>query len=116
MKGNKVMKTIRYILTVVALVLCITIQAQPVAEAPQMEWQSTGVMAGSGSNLPMAAQDGVTTTYGSESTNRHNASGGPRRVGKDDDIGDPGALPIGGGAVILSILAAAYAATKRTKQ
>lgn len=115
MKGNKVMKAIRYILTVVALVLCITIQAQPVADAPQMEWQSTGVMAGSGSNLPMAAQDGVTTTYGTESTNPHN-SGGPRRVGKDDDIGDPGALPIGGGAVILSILAAAYAATKRTKQ
>ena len=116
MKGNKVMKTIRYILTVVALVLCMTIQGQPVADAPQMEWQSTGVMAGSGSNLPMAAQNGVTTTYGTESTNRHNASGGPRRVGKDDDIGDPGALPIGDGVWILLICAMCYAVYANKKR
>lgn len=95
--------------------MCISVNAQSIADAPQMEWRSTGVMAGSGTNLPMAAQDGVTTTYDKE-----NGSGNVkpkiRKVGRDDDIGDPGALPIGEGVLVLSILGAAYLMTRSRKR
>ena len=112
------MKAIQYILTVAALMLCLTIHAQVQWDVPQQEWKSTSTMVGSGSSLPMAAQNGVITTanntdsYESSNNGHH---GGIRRVNKDDDIGDPGALPIGGGVVVLSIFAAAYAVTKRKK-
>ncbi len=108
------MKTIKYILSVAAITLCTTIAAQSLAEEPQMQWQSTGAMAGSGTNLPMAAQQGVSTTYDNENGTRNRP--GIRKVGKDDDIGDPGALPVGDGILVLTVLGAAYSLTRRRKE
>lgn len=102
------MKAIQYILTVAALMLCITIHAQQITDTPPIEWQSTSAMAGSGSNLPMAAQNGVVTTYGAENMWQHNNHNGPRRVNKDDDIGDPGSVPLGDVVWPLMLCAGAF--------
>lgn len=107
------MKTIKYILTVTALATCMSIAAQPSAQTPQMEWQSTGSMAGSGSSLPMAAQQGATTTYETGVGTGAGRNSHIRKVGKDDDIGDPGALPVGDGMLILSLLGVAYGLKRR---
>lgn len=69
----------------------------------------------SGSNLPMAAQSGVTTTY----DNRNNAPGGPRRAGEnegtedEEDPDNPGEpFPIGDAMWPMMMLALAYAIYK----
>jgi hypothetical protein len=107
------MKPVKYILSGIALVLSTMTEAETPMQAPPMEWHSTSVMAGSGSNLPMAAQNGVVIV---SAGNGKNNTGGPRRVGKDDDIGDPGAVPVGDGIILLSLFGVAYGLTRRLKQ
>jgi hypothetical protein len=102
------MKTIKQLLIVIGLVSALTICAQTMVEQPQLQMQSTSIMAGSGSHLPQAAIEGVTTTY---------TPGGPHRALDNDDIEDAGGTgsnadpypdPIGDAILPLALLAAAY--------
>ena len=108
------MNTFRNILAVTFFLMLSTFcYAQPETAYPKMEWQSTSSMAGSGTTLPMAAQQGVSTT-----NDEDNAGGYKphiRKVNKDDDIGDPGAVPVGEGLMILGFLGVAYALRRRIK-
>ena len=102
------MKTIKQLLIVIGLVSALTICAQTMIEQPQLQMQSTSIMAGSGSHLPQAAIEGVTTTY---------TPSGPHRALDNDDIEDAGGTgsnadpypdPIGDAILPLALLAAAY--------
>ena len=81
-------------------------------QAPTATIGSTGSeMMSSGSSLPQAAVTGTSTTY----DGRHNAPGGPRRVGEDDgfeeddpDPENPGEPAPIGEAWPLALLALAY--------
>ncbi len=87
------MKKILYILIVVALANVTNICAQDLVQQPQWQMQSTSTMLGSGSQLPQAATEGVSVV--GETTTSQNQTNGPRKVGWDDNIGDPGAVPVG---------------------
>lgn len=108
------MKTIKQLLIVIGLVSALTICAQTMAQQPQMQMQSTSIMMGSGSHLPQAAIEGVTTTY---TPSASNISSGPHRAAaKEDDEEDtppqdppgPNEDPIGDAILPLALLAAAY--------
>lgn len=108
------MKTMKQLLIVVGLVSALTICAQTMVEQPQLQMQSTSVMMGSGSHLPQAAIEGVTTTY---TPSASNAPSGPHRALDKDDIEDAGGTgsnadpypdPIGDAILPLALLAAAY--------
>ena len=98
---------------VVAMVSVLSVKAQGTTQLPEAQMHSTSVMVGSGSSLPMAATDGVNTTYDYASTNHH---GGPRRIGGGNSGGgsgptkpdDPWATPIGDALWPLALLACAY--------
>ena len=91
MKALKIMKkTLKYLLIVAMISLtsvlsATNVVAQNLAQQPEAQMKSTSVMPSSGSTLPQAAIEGVTTTY-SPST----PPSGPRRVGRDDNAGEPG--------------------------
>lgn len=126
MKGNTIMKALRYLLMVIAMVSWMGISAQTLAQHPIVEMRSTSVMAGSGSNLPMAAQCGVTMAYAPTATpTTYNAPSGPRKIGGNTSGGsggreDPYETPLGDGAWPMAILACAYlilrAARRRTRE
>lgn len=97
------MKKIVYILIVMALANVTNICAQDLVQQPQWQMQSTSIMAGSGSHLPQAATEGVIMV--GEATGSENQVNGPRKVGWDDNIGDPGATPVGNEMTILSMVA-----------
>ena len=126
------MKTLRYLLSMIMVLSVLSLSAQmprygkpykPVhkqarysaasieVQAPTATIGSTGSeMMSSGSSLPQAAVTGTTTTY-----DRHNAPGGPRRVGEDDGFEDeddpdnPGnPFPLGDAAWPLAMCALAY--------
>lgn len=82
--------------------------------APSACFKSTSTISGSGSTLPCAAETGVCTTIGDE-TSRYGS--GPRRVGgwDDNNAGDPGAVPLGDAVLPLLLLAAGYAIYLRRK-
>jgi len=117
-KEFKIMKALRYLLMVVAMVSVLSIKAQSTAQLPQAQMKSTSVMVSSGSNLPQAATTGayVTgTTVGTYSPASVHG-GKPRRViGDDDDEEkpsgweDPYKDPIGDAVWPLLALAVAYA-------
>ena len=126
----EIMKALRYLLIVVAILSVLGVSAQTpqygksykgqetqfvytTAQMPAatMESVDAGFMQ-SGSSLPMAAQSGVTTTY-----DRNNAPSRPRREGdwEDDEwgeTGDPWATPIGDVMWPMMMLALAYAIYK----
>ena len=58
----KVMKALRYLLMVVAMVSVLSIKAQGTAQLPELQMQSTSVMMSSGSALPQAATTGAVLT------------------------------------------------------
>lgn len=105
------MKALRYLLIVIGLVSFLSVGAQGLAQQPEARMKSTSVLQGSGSTLPMAATDGVTTTQSSSP-----AKVGPRRVGEnegfedEEDPDNPGEpFPIGDAMLPLVLLALAYA-------
>lgn len=114
------MKTMKQLLIVIGLVSALTICAQTMVEQPQLQMQSTSIMMGSGSHLPQAAIEGVTTTdLLSNSTNS-----GPRRIGGGNSGGGEGpenpddvwATPLGDMPwVWIALLAAGYAIYMRRK-
>lgn len=104
------MKTIKQLLIVIGLVSALTICAQTMVEQPQLQMQSTSIMAGSGSHLPQAAIEGVTTTY---TPGASNVPSGPHRAKEEgddapSDHNGPMEDPIGDAILPLALLAAAY--------
>lgn len=105
------MKTMKQLLIVIGLVSALTICAQTMVEQPQLQMQSTSIMMGSGSHLPQAAIEGVTTTY---TPGASNVPSGPHRGKADDDTPPqenppgPNEDPIGDAILPLALLAAAY--------
>lgn len=107
-KNRKTMKTMKHILLIFLLSYSIITLGNTDATYQYLEFQSTSSMLGSGSQLPSAAQTGVTLTE----TEQNRAPSGPRRVSADDGYGDPdydaNPDPIGDAILPLALLAAAY--------
>lgn len=112
------MKTLRYLLMVVAMVSVLSIKAQSTAQLPEAQMKSTSVMVGSGSALPQAATTGAYVT-GSTVGSYSPAKIHPGHVRKDDGNGDgwedegdpdnPGEpFPVGDAVWPLMVLACAY--------
>lgn len=110
------MKTLRYLLIAVAILSMVSVRAQENTtewgRLPEAQMHSTSVMQGSGSTLPSAAVEGVSTTYSPAK-----APDGPRRgLGGGGGSGEPGdrpepyADPIGDAMLPLALLALGYAA------
>ena len=116
MKGNTIMKALRYLLMAAILSLASVLSAantatQTLAQQPEIiQMQSTSVMPASGSTLPQAAVNGVTTTE----DNENGPKGHIRKWGSEGGSGEPGdwqepyADPIGDAAIPLALLACAY--------
>jgi hypothetical protein len=115
------MKALRYLLITFAVMMVMSVSAQSLAQEPQIGFQSTSSMVGSGSTLPQAAQYGVYTTYDQGYSASRANKPGVRRVdldgdGIDDDttenedentnIAEP--FPIGDGMWAMVLLACAY--------
>ena len=105
------MKALRYLLISIAILSAVSISAQESTDnwgkLPDAKMHSTSVMQGSGSTLPMAATDGVTTTTSSSPAK----VSGPRRAldDGDDDIDPQGQpFPLGDALFPLMIAAAVY--------
>jgi hypothetical protein len=80
-----IMKTLRYLLMVVAMVSVLGVYAQGTAQFPEATMQSTSTMVGTGSTLPQAAVSG--TTLAGETP----AAYSPGRTGKiRRDVGGGG--------------------------
>jgi hypothetical protein len=98
-KELEIMKALRYLLIAVilstaSLLSVANATAQSLAQLPDNEMRSTSVLPTSGSTLPQAAVDGVTTTEEQESSSHHGAIR-KERPGDwtnpyDDPIGDAG--------------------------
>ena len=123
------MKTLRYLLIVIAMVSFLGVNAQGLAQRPEIKMQSTSGLVGSGSTLPSAAVQGTYVTGSIPGTyTPANAASGPSRAKKGDndweddewgDTGDPWATPLGDAGWPLALLALAYvcvrAFLKRTR-
>lgn len=104
-KNRKPMKTMKHILLIFLLSYSIITLGNTDATYQYLEFQSTSSMLGSGSQLPSAAQTGVSLTE----TEQNRAPSGPRRVSADDGYGDPDYdEPVGDAILPLALLAAAY--------
>lgn len=116
------MKTLRYLLMSLAIVSVLSISAQEPAQdwgkEPEPRMHSTSAMAGSGSTLPFAAVDGVTTTCVSPAK----APAGPRRIGGGNSGGGDGpttpedvwSTPLGDALWSLALLALVFVVGKWT--
>lgn len=113
------MKALRYLLIVVAMISFLGVNAQGLAQRPEIKMRSTSGMVGSGSTLPSAAVHGTYVTGTAIGTyTPANATNGPARakmVGEDEgfeDEDDPDApanpFPLGDAALPLALLALAY--------
>ena len=121
------MKALRYLLIAFTAMMVVNVQAaqakaQSMAQEPQVGFQSTSSMVGSGSTLPQAAQSGAYTTYETGGPVRDNTSGirtaGPGQTGGEgpDDREDPYGNPIGDGLWALLALACAYLIMRVVRQ
>jgi len=115
------MKALRYLLIAVVMVSFLSVSAQGLAQRPQTEFRSTSVMAGTGSTLPLAAQQGAMVTGNTPGSYSPATPGHIRRAKQEDPdpFGDetiggttnpnePG-TPIGDGLWALMLLAGAFA-------
>ena len=108
------MKALRYLLigamiSLTSVLSATNVVAQNLAQQPEAQMKSTSAMPSSGSTLPQAAIEGVTTTYSPS-----NPPSGPRRVGRDDDPGEPGYdEPLGDGIGLLVLLCILFVIMKR---
>ena len=115
------MKTLRYLLISLAVMMVMSAGAQSLAQEPTTEFHSTSSMVGSGSTLPQAVSTGAYTTYDVNYSPSRANKPGIRKTdldgdGIDDDttenedentnIGEP--FPIGDGIGVLALLACAY--------
>ena len=110
------MKTLRYLLMVVAMVSVLGVYAQGTAQFPEATMQSTSTMVGTGSSLPQAAVSGA--SLAGETPAAYSPAGRIghiRRVGEDDGFenedepdnpGNP--FPLGDVFWPLLLLACAY--------
>lgn len=100
------MKTMKYIVTTIALTIAMSINAQ-FAEMPQTGFQSTSTMEGTGSYLPSAAESGVMMAETPASSNGRIARTATRPPSQDEPFADP----IGEGLWVMMVMAAGYAAS-----
>ena len=119
------MKALRYLLIVIAMVSFLGVNAQGLAQRPEVKMQSTSGMVGSGSTLPSAAVQGTYVTGTTIGTYNPANVNGPHRAKKEDNPGggfnpgggepgpgdntEPWEDPIGDAGWPLAMLAAAYA-------
>lgn len=115
------MKALRYLLIVIAMVSFLGVNAQGLAQRPEIKMQSTSGMVYSGSALPSAAASGAVVTGSKLGTyDPADAVGKPNKAkkgewnpgGEDPEEGEntePWADPIGDAAWPLLMLTAAYA-------
>ena len=101
------MKTLKYILLI--SLVCVSLPmavAQSWAQQPGTEFHSTSTMMGSGSELPMAAIDGVMTAdvVGNDMGGDKYIATGPQRVGPDTPPEDPYDGPLGDTPWLLMLL------------
>ena len=107
------MKALRYLLIAFTAMMVMNVQAaqakaQSLAQEPQVGFQSTSSMVGSGSTLPQAAQNGAYTTYDVDQELARD-KGVIRTWSDDEDPDNPGEPnPIGDGLWALLALACAY--------
>ena len=80
------MKTLRYLLMVVAMVSVLGVYAQGTAQFPEATMQSTSSMVGTGSTLPQAAVSG--TTLAGETPAAYSPAGRIGHIRKTDSDGD----------------------------
>ena len=102
------MKPMKHILLIFLLSYSIITLGNTDATCQYFEFQSTSSMLGSGSQLPSAAQTGVSLTE----TEQNRPPSGPRRVNSEGGYADPDYEtkdPIGDALWPLLALAAAYA-------
>ena len=123
------MKALRYILIVMGLMSVLSISAQALAQQPQVQMQSTSIIAGSGSQLPSAAVQGTYVTGATVGTYSPANASGPNRArrgfndpeepGPDEgENSEPWQDPLGDAVWLLMLLALAFAFGKwiaRTK-
>ena len=107
------MKALRYLLMVVAMVSVLSVKAQSTAQLPEVQMQSTSVMMSSGSNLPSAAINGVSTAN-EQVLSPANAPSGPKR-NRPGDNEDPYKDPIGDALWPLILAAAVYGVYRRKR-
>lgn len=100
------MKTMKHILLIFLLSYSIITLGNTDATYQYFEFQSTSSMMGSGSQLPSAAQTGVSLTE----TKQNRPPSRPRRVNSEDGYADPDYdTKIGDAILPLALLALAYA-------
>lgn len=104
------MKTMKYIVTTIALTIAMSINAQ-FAEIPQTGFQSTSTMEGTGSYLPSAAESGVVMaeTPSEQTPNRI------IRKSRPDSQDHPADTPIGDGLWVLMAMAGGAALLRKRK-
>ena len=110
------MKTLRYLLMVVAMVSVLGVYAQGTAQFPEATMQSTSTMVGTGSTLPQAAVSGTTLAGETPAAYAPGRAGKIRRDvgggGSTADDEDPDApeepFPMGDAALPLALCALAY--------
>lgn len=111
------MKTVRYLLIVIAMAGFLSVHAQGLAQQPQAQMQSTSGMVYSGSTLPQAAATGTMVTGTTPGTytpantpsgRRKVGSGGGSSEGGPDDREDPYEDPLGDVLWPMMALACAY--------
>ena len=107
------MKALRYLLIVVAMLSVLSVRAQMYAQLPEATMHSTSAMVGSGSNLPCAAVQGVSTI--SDQPNTVRAAYGPRRE-RPGDNSDPAKDPLGDALLPLALMACAYLLIRATRK
>lgn len=112
------MKKIRHILIAVALISTHTLCAQSLPLQTEIEFQSTSAMQSCGSDLPMAAVDGVIMAqeYGGGSSSTEVSPSGPRRL-RDKNPGEPGYdTPVGDIPVMFMVLLATLVIVGKSKK
>ena len=122
MKGNSIMKAMRYILMVISVVGVLSVYAQPQTEQPQVQFQSTSTLQGSGStysSTPTLNTNGTANTPASAPV-----LSGPKRSGALPpppvvEEGDTGNTPIGDAVIPLlafALMFCGYIAIRRKRE
>jgi len=99
------MKTMRYLLMIIATASVLGLKAQNLAQFPEAKMHSTSIMVGSGSSLPQAAIEGVVTTY---AANNSAYVSGPRRS-RPGDNKEPYEDPLGDAVLPMMLMAILFA-------
>ena len=100
--------TLRYLLIVTMLSVASLVFAttQSLAQQPEVQMHSTSILQGSGSTLPQAAVEGVSTTSMPSQEASHQSK--QVRKGRPGDWDDPYKDPLGDAAWPLMVLAVGY--------